>query len=911
MLAMFFKNKIWLKDSFLLLFIALAISVIWFRQGVLYGGGESGLTFSNLDLTLKQSLSVWLDNYLGAPSIYQVNNLPFYFFADLLFSLGIPGWLIQAFIHFVLISVGILSMYFLVKVTIGKEIHYKYLAVFSGLFYLFNLYSMSQVWSRGLYMQFIPFASFPLMLLLLNWGLEKTKLVFILLLLIVSFIFSAGFTPAYVLSFWLMITFVFGYYLFIYRSNFQKLKNLIILFFVLLIGWVLVHSWWLIQYMLLGNSLFLGNELITNEGMGTLISVSKYSPFLSVIRLVQDGYFNNPLLFGNFYQTIFFQILSWITPVLAVLSWNKFKKSKWLKFYLGIFLFSLFICLGAGFPLGFLFVFLFEHFPILHLFRNPYEKFGIVLLISYTPLIAIGFFRFSEIISIRFKRLGKYLMGLILVVLFIILVWPMWTGLVITTKNNVNFVNVPNYYRDFKEWLRQNNKERNRIFMLPFMPGSGVTLNWGGKIYSGVDPSTNFLDYSIISWVQDFPYTKVLLGEIYKDINKYPVSSMLGLLRAKYLVVRDDVSGADKRDFGQEESFLQRIYVPNDTNDKMTVSCQDQSSTSYQGSHLTLVCQIPADFSNWSEYRYLHLLVKTDQPAALDLSIRDINHHRPRWVYTSNSTDYQTSSSDWTPLMLDINLPVYGDKDFDISKAISFEISADQHLLNGLPTAPSRIDLKAIYLDKSQEIKVDNYLYINQFDKLRLYQLKKYRDFPDITILSAIKKVNQFSDMFKDAENLSVIDGQIGYVIKSQNEKFNYPDSIAAQHLVLKKNSEYQYLAEIKGQGSKYLVLHTSFKRWWKVIPNVSEDTLEGTIFSEIALLKRTTLDEHNHFVVNGYANLWKIDGQNVNYAIVFLPQIITNILLKVSLFVVGTIGITIIILIIKKSYFRSNKIHS
>lgn len=884
-----------LKEITLLILVALTITVIWFRQGVLYGGGESGLPFSDLNLTLKQTLSVWLNSYLGVPSIHQVNNLPFYFFANFLFNFGISGWLVQAFIHFILISVGMLSMYVLIKVTIGKEFNFKYLAFFAGLFYLLNPYSMSQVWSRGLYMQFIPFASFPLMLLLIILALEKSKLVFILLLLIVSFIFSAGFTPPYVLTFWIMMTVVFGYYFLICRKNFRKLLKLGSFFIVLLVGWSLIHSWWLVHYVLLGNSLYLANQSVTNEGLGTLMAVSKYSPFLSVIRLMQDGLFDSPWLFGDFYQTIFFRLLSWIVPALAILSRSGIKRSKFLKFFAGMFLFSLFICLGAGLPLGFLFVLLFNHFPILQLFRNPYEKFGIILLISYTPFVALGFFRFSEIISKFHQKLGRFLAGFVIIILFLILVWPMWTGLVITTKDNVNFVNIPYYYQDFKDWLKQNNKEDNRIFMLPFMPGPGVTLRWEGRTYSGIDPSINFLDYSIISWVQDFPYTRPLLNEVYKDISKYPVSSMLGLLRAKYLVIRDDVSQVDERDLKQEENLLHIIRSPSDINDKLPTICKNQFSVVQSIDHVLFACQIPSDLANWNKYRYLHLRLKTDKPATLDIALRDQNQHRPRWVYTSNSTYYQTSSSNWTELMLDLNLPVYGDKDFNPSQVFVLEIlvypnpSAKESLIN-------RIDLKAAFLDEGQETKVDNYQFINQFGKLRLYQLKKYQDFPDISILSGIKIVDQLTDMFKDAENLSSINGQIGYIVKSQNESFTFLEPTIIQRLALKKISEYQYLTSIEGQNVKYLVLHKTFNRWWKVIPNVSEDDLKDNIFAEIALLKKQTLDENNHLIVNGYANLWKIEDGDKKYAIIFLPQIISNILLRISLALTASISLFLIV---------------
>lgn len=902
-------NKNLLKEITILVSVALVITVIWFRQGVLYGGGESGLYFSDLNLTLKQTLSLWIDSYLGVPLIYQVNNLPFYFFSYFISSLGIPGWLVQAFFHFILISMGMLSMYALVKITIAKEFRFKYLALFAGLFYFLNPYSMSQVWGRGLYMQFVPFASLPLMLLLITLALEKSKLIFILLLLVVSFIFSIGFTPAYVLTFWIMIIAVFGYYLIIYRKSLQKFLKLISFFIVLLVGWSLVHSWWLVHYFILGNSLYLANESVTNEGLGTLMAVSKYSPFTSVIRLLQDGIFTTSWLFGDFYSSATFKVISWIIPFFLIFSIPLMRKSKYLVYWGMLLVVALFICLGAGFPLGFLFVWLFNHFPVLQLFRNPYEKFGIILLISYTPFIALGFFKFSNILSRHYHKFGKCLAGLTAVTIFFVLIWPMWTGLVVTTKKNINFVSIPDYYQNFKDWLKQNNKESNRIFMLPFMPGPGVTLSWDGRTYSGADPSINFLDYSIISWVQDFPYTRPLLSEIYKDISKFPISSMMGLLRAKYLVIRDDVIEVDKRDSKQEENILNFIYSPNDTNDKMINVCSDQLSTTQHAGSLVFACQIPQSLSDWSKYRYLHLLIKTDKPAVLDIALRDQIGHRPRWVYTSNSTYYQTTA-DWTELIIDLNLPVYGDKDFNPSQVFLLEIlarpySSDEGLL---PVA--QVQLETAYLDEGKKIEVDDYQFINQFGKLRLYQLKKYVDFSEVSIPVDIKVVDQFMDMFKEAADLVNVDGKVGFILKTQNNSFtSFSSSPMPTKVITKKYSQDKYLVGFEDQGNQYIVLNKTFNLWWKVIPNVSDQDLDGNIFSDINLLRKQSLEENSHFVVNGYANLWKIEGFDKEYAVVFLPQILVNILLKISLAVLSLIVVIIIAWLVKRYYSRFGKI--
>lgn len=903
------NNKL-LKDVILLILVALVITVIWFRRGILYGGGEDGLPFADLNLSLKQTFSVWLDSYLGAPSLSRANYIPFYFFANLFFSLGIPGWVVQASVHFLLISVGMISMYFLVKTTIKRDFKYEHLALFAGLFYFLNPYSMSQVWGRGIYLQFIPFASLPLMLLLLNLALEKLKIIYILLLIIVSFIFSGGFTPSYVLTFWIMIAIVFGYNLLIKRKNFYNIIKVISFFIILLISWLLIHSWWIVNYFTSGATLYLDNKYQTDIGLITLIALSNDSTFASIIRLLQNAIFNTNWLYGDFYSSFIFKVVSWVIPILFIFTIPQIKKSKYLIFWTVLFVPSLLICLGANFPLGFLFVWIFNHLPVLQVFRDPYEKFGIVLLISYTPLITLGYFRLSESLKLRFKGLHFTLKTIILFIIFFLLVWPMWNGSVITTQKDLNFVSVPQYYRDFKNWLTQNNKGNNRIFMLPFLPGSGTKLSWGGRTYVGVDPSINFLDYSVISSVQDFPYTLPFLNELYKDISKIPTSSILGLLRTKYLVIRDDVIQEDKRDLKQENNLLQGVKSPNSSNDKMTPICTNATLARQTSDSVVFLCQMPINLADWSRYRYLHLLLKTDKPAILEIDLRDQNQHRPRWYFTANNTSYQTLNSEWTKLNLDLELPTDKDENFNFTQVSLLEIWARPNPATDKSRPIEKIDLQAAFLDEGYEIKLDDYQFINQFGKLRLYQLKKYKDFSEVSIPTDIKQVNELSDLFPAVANLTTIDGKTALVVGAQNINFSlFPFVDSSVKITINRYTPNKYLVDFEKLGSQYIVLNKTFNSWWKVIPGVSGQDLDGNIFSDINLLQRKSLGEEKHFVVNGYANLWKVDGSQRSYAIVYLPQILTDVLLKISLAVMSVIVIITIIWFIKRYYSKSGKI--
>jgi hypothetical protein len=53
---------------------------------------------------------------------------------------------------------------------------------------------------------------------------------------------------------------------------------------------------------------------------------------------------------------------------------------------------------------------------------------------------------------------------------------------------------------------------------------------------------------------------------------------------------------------------------------------------------------------------------------------------------------------------------------------------------------------------------------------------------------------------------------------------------------------------------------------------------LDGSFIHNLELLSMPTVSEKQHYVANGYANLWVVDGKDSEYAVVFIPQLITEI---------------------------------
>src|SRR5207244_3746153 len=104
------------------------------------------------------------------------------------------------------------------------------------------------------------------------------------------------------------------------------------------------------------------------------------------------------------YNTIFFQILSWILPLILFNTAMDIGKIKKLWFFIGVFLMGIFVSLGANPPFGREFIYIFKHVSFLQAFRNPYEKYGIVYAFGYAPLFAYGLVNLAELLVIPFKK---------------------------------------------------------------------------------------------------------------------------------------------------------------------------------------------------------------------------------------------------------------------------------------------------------------------------------------------------------------------------------------------------------------------------------------------------------------------------------------------------------------------------
>lgn len=550
------------RDIVILTGLNLLIVFLWFSKGLIFAGGEEGIPFYDLSKTLDIVLYSWQDVSAGYPIQLMLNRLPYFYSLKMLADFGFTGFFVQAIHFFIIMAFGSISLYFLLKEILLKELQdkslYKYVPLVGSLFYLLNPFSMTQVWGRGLYLQFFPFALLPFFLLMFILGLKSKNFIYGLLGVLASVFFAGSFgNPSYIFSMWVII--LIYYVSYVYRQRSLKEFLFASFYFLLLFSaWLISHMWWIYPFLKISTNQFSSALNNTEENLGTVRGISKDYQLPSLLRLIHDGYFYRDQKYGASYTTPLFIILSWIIPIVSVWSISVLKKTKIFIFLVLFFLFSLFICLGANKPSGFLFVYIFKTFPIFQAFRNPFEKFGLVLTMAYSPFFAVGLVIFSLWFGRFVKKIDpRIVMTGLLILVCVVFVWPIWTSQFAGGIKISPWIKVPEYYKQLDDWL---SKEVNdgRMIHLPINPGDGLRYSGWEYPYQGIEPGEHiFTRPSIGKNGQPFkPYYNVLLKRFDKfqplaygpdpDISKSEFESEflfeeLSKLNVRYIILHKDI----------------------------------------------------------------------------------------------------------------------------------------------------------------------------------------------------------------------------------------------------------------------------------------------------------------------------------------------------------------------------------
>ncbi len=515
--------------------ICFILVLIWFKDSKLIISGEEIFAIVDPIKTLKTHLHPWF--YLTEPGLpttrFYLPRITFFLVALPFYKFGVPSWLIQAVSYFVLAVFGTSGISLFVKKFFNKQ---DFLAPFSaGLFYIFNLYSLSQIWGRFIYSAIFAWALLPWVLNFFREWLIKKNLKSLVFFLLISTFFSHAFgNPGYFLAVWIPLCLMAILKILENFKNKKFLRTLILRCLVFFFLWFLFNVWWVYPYLVVSKSIF--SEISgAVDNLNSLKGVSIYFPIDQILLLRQAYLFGENSFLFTFYSQFWTHIVSFIVLTVVFLGLILTKKDNNWMYVSVLAIVSLFISKGTNPPFGNTFYTLsFRIFPwIAGSLRNSYEKFGIVWLLTYTSFFALGIDWIHQKTTSRFKN---FFTGSILFLSCGFLVWPMWTGNFWGGDRFKNRVEIPEYYRETNDFLKK--EGISRIFSLPYLDGDGIRSVWG---FEGLEPSEFLFDSVSISKILRAKYfDKFYLG-LRDNLNNPEFTRLLGLAGVEGIVLHQDV----------------------------------------------------------------------------------------------------------------------------------------------------------------------------------------------------------------------------------------------------------------------------------------------------------------------------------------------------------------------------------
>lgn len=471
----------------LLLFflISLSITLIWFKQGLMYGGAEVGLLTYNPQRSLEIQKYLWWEAVApGWPIPHFLSGIPLYFILSVLRSLSFSPAALQALLFCILLFMMGYGIYLFALTILGKD--KRIYAIIAGLFYMFNPFTMVDVWHRFLYTQFFLAAFLPFLALFWKNWISKGIFLHLFLFLLTNFlaVYMYG-NIASLITVWLLLTI-----LTIPRIvlpwegilNFVQVGKRFLLGFVI---WTLVNTWWLIPILATDTGL-LSEGHSAEVNLTTLVNISRKTILPYSLQFTNPFYLFFTAELGEAYRNFPITMIPWIGTIIIFIGVFVALRQGITSQYGVSYLISILIAKGVAIPFSAPLLFGFTHLYVLGVLRNPYEKLGILLPFFGSILFVLGLE--------KLKVWGARILGLatiksiLLAILLIFFAYslPMFTGEIFGNKQYPLLVEVPEYYREADEWLALYKGEEGNILHLPFSGRDVVTYDWNVG-YHGVE----------------------------------------------------------------------------------------------------------------------------------------------------------------------------------------------------------------------------------------------------------------------------------------------------------------------------------------------------------------------------------------------------------------------------------------
>lgn len=535
---------------FLIVLLCAVIIAIWFKDGKFLATGEEGLVLLNPSRTIDLYQYSWNEIGTGIAAPGTNAMVPLFYFESWLLNLRLPLWLFQAFIFFLLMSLGAVSVYFLSKELLKEYIKTSVtkVAFVAAIFYILNPISMLGVWYRFILGFMFFYCLAPLFFYLYVIGVNKRRKAFIFLGPLVALFFTFSFeSPAPVLLLWLL-PFIYSIFLSLPHAS-KKGFNIFPLgyFISSALFWLIINLWWIYPYIELSKISFAGENSVVHA-VGTLKANSLDFTLPNVVRLIHGGFLYKGEAFGNIYKTPLFLILSWLIPLITLYGLIKLRSGQIKKFFIYGLILLLFLAKGTSLPLGEIFLWFFKKITILQLYRNPLEKFGMLLPIIYAPLFGFGLFY----LAYKIQNLKKRVLFLVLTIILLgVFHWPFFSGALTRFEKRDIRVVVPSSFKSANEAIPAGN---HVILSIPVMGGASGFYKWQYG-YKGVESSQYLFDYPVINIFYDATSFTGQLLIATSNNNLHNLIGLAQLFSADIVAYRKDT---DVSAFGYNLDTLER-----------------------------------------------------------------------------------------------------------------------------------------------------------------------------------------------------------------------------------------------------------------------------------------------------------------------------------------------------------------
>lgn len=495
----------------------------------------------HLNFTYSHLLFTWDD--INLQQNLEVNKIPF-FLTSSIFS-GIVGSEIAVKMLFVIVLFSInffmfISLYILFRDNVRSTLRLAAICCIPSLFYLLNPVVVDRI-SNHIFMVF-GMALNPLVLILFIRVLERGAglghLILVATVLTIMSIFSTH-NIFYIVP---ILLFCFFFYI-LFSRTINKKKATLATTYIMCI-YMLLNSYWILPTLHQFSTETIGPSY--SLSVDSIARLSTENSPINVFGLIGGGAWNPVLQYPeNITQLSIF--LSYLIPFFSLLAIIFFHTNRFVILLTILFIFLYFFALGTNSPLP-VYQWLLDA-PILSgilwLFRDP-SRLLIYIALVYSVLLA---FALQKILYARYKDKTK--ITIIALILSGIIISPAALTFVNSGGNRLVSSQIPIEYGQLYNFLASDVGEYN-VLWLPFRQYFNYDWNRidddvAGNFYvtSSQKPTIGISTQSSRNVLEFWQY---IYREILLDYRSNELGKFLNLYGIKYLVVHDDLFGAQERE---------------------------------------------------------------------------------------------------------------------------------------------------------------------------------------------------------------------------------------------------------------------------------------------------------------------------------------------------------------------------